>query len=72
LERAREVAAWTHEYVSPLGFELFSEDEELDIRFKKEHRGHNSHFFMMWASRKPRVQAYSQWLKKRGFGRVWH
>lgn len=72
LERAREVAAWTREYVSPLGFELFSEDLEIDLRFKKEHRGHNSHFFVMWVGKVPGVQAYLEWLKKRGFGRVWH
>lgn len=72
LERAREVATWTREYVSPLGFELLSDDQEIDIRFKKEHRGHLSHFFVMSAKKASRVQTYLEWLKKRGFGRVWH
>lgn len=71
LERAREAAAWSREYVSPWGFELFSEDEEIDLRFKKEHRGQNSHFFVMWVGNAPRVQAYLDGLKKRGFGRSW-
>jgi len=57
--------------VSPLGFELFSDKEEIDIRFKKEHRGHHSHFFIMWVGMLPRVQTFLEWLKKRGFGWVW-
>jgi hypothetical protein len=71
LERAREVAAWTREYVSPLGFELFSADEEIDLRFKKDHRGHNSHFFVQWVRTAPRVETYLKWLERRGFGRAW-
>lgn len=72
LERAREVVPWTREYASPLGFELFSDDQEIDLRFKKEHRGHNSHFFVRWVGKIPQLQAYLQWLEKRGFSREWH
>ncbi len=72
LERAREVAAWTREYVSPLGFELFSEDQEIDLRFKSEHRGHNSYFDVRSVRIAPPMQAYLEWLKRRGFGRVWN
>lgn len=71
LERAREVANWTREYVSPLGFELFSDDEEIDLRYKVEHRGHKSHFFLKFVKKSPRVETFMKWLEKRGFGRVW-
>lgn len=70
LERAREVAGWTREYVSPLGFELLSEEAGLDLRFKTEHRGHNSRFDVRWVGKAPSAEAYLTWLKRRGFGRV--
>jgi hypothetical protein len=72
LEQAREVAAWTREYASPLGFELLSEGQGIDLRFKKEHRGHNSYIDVRWVGKAPRVEAYLGWLKRRGFGRVWN
>lgn len=72
LERARQVASWTREYVSPLGFELFSEDEEIDLRFKKEHRGHNSNFDIKSVRKVRRVETLLKWLEKQDFGEVWH
>lgn len=70
LEQAREVAGWTREYVSPLGFELLDEEAGFDLRFKTEHRGHNSRFDVRWVGEAPRAEAYLAWLKRRGFGRV--
>lgn len=71
LERAREVVTWTRDFVSPLGFELFSDDQEIDLRFKKEHRGQNSHFDVKFSQKVPPVEAFLRWLKKGGFGQEW-
>jgi hypothetical protein len=72
LEKAKEILDWDREYVSPFGFELLSEKHEVSLRFKKEHRGHNSHVRIAWARKTPQIESYQRWLKKCGFGRVWH
>jgi hypothetical protein len=72
LEKAKETFDWHREYMSPAGFELLNEDHEVDLRFKKEHRGHNSHIQITWARKTPKIASYLRWLKQRGFGHVWH
>jgi hypothetical protein len=71
LEEARRAARWSRDYSGPLGFELFSDEEQISLRFKLEHRGHNSNFDVMWAGAAPRIEAYLEWLTGRGFGRAW-
>lgn len=71
LEKARASFRWDREYVSPLGFELLDMKHETRLRFKKEHRGHNSHFWIDSARKTRQIGTYLDWLAKRGFGRKW-
>jgi len=71
LGKAREVQDWSREYISPLGFELLNADRGIDLRFKKEHRGHNSHIQTFSARKMPKIESYLRWLSELGFGRVW-
>lgn len=72
LERTRELFDWDREYLSPLGFELFDSEHEVDLRFMREHRGHNSHIQIDAPKSLPRLQTFLRWLKRRGFGNVWY
>jgi hypothetical protein len=72
LEKARSSFRWDREYVSPLGFELLDLKQETRLRFKKEHRGHNSHFWIDAIRKTRQIGSYLDWLAKQGFGRKWY
>ncbi len=71
LERARELRTWDREYVSPAGFELFNQTDEIDLRLKQEHRGLKSHFQVIAAASNPDIEAFLGWLQDHGFGKHW-
>jgi hypothetical protein len=69
VEKARGLGTWTREYYSPQGFELFDGAQEIDLRFKNEHRGTKSHVKIQAPGKTPRIESYLKWLMERGFGR---
>lgn len=70
LDKAKEILDWSREYASSHGFELLNQDREMDLRFKAQHRGKNSHIQIIAAQDVPEIQLILQWLEERGFGRT--
>lgn len=69
--KAKEDLDWTHDYRTSNGFELFNRQLGYGLRFKKEHRGHNSHLRLI-ADRSTveldALQVFWNWTKTQGFG----
>lgn len=69
--KAKEDLEWTNDYRTSDGFELFNRQLGHGLRFKKEHRGHNSHLRLI-ADRSTveldALQGFWNWTKTLGFG----